>query len=443
MLTLWRAAPRLCAGYLTPQRAALPVPPTPDHPLLSPPPSSLTIITPINVSRLTAYLANYDPLLRQFLLHGFSHGFSLGFMGARKALLTKNHGSLLRIASVARQMIAEELSAGRACGPFPAPPFVNFRVSPLGLIPKKAHNKFRLIHDLSSPAGDSVNDFIPDSYATVSYFTVDDAVNIIKGLGRGCFLAKTDIQHAFKLVPVRPADFPLLGFMLDGSYFFDKTLPMGARCSCFIFQRFGAALRFIHDRGPQSFHTIFVIDDFLFLEKLHTQCGASLASFLTLAGELGVPIATDKTVVPTTCLTFLGIEIDTQAMELRLPSDKLHACRAALRHLLGRSRVTLRELQRVIGLLNFACRAVVPGRAFLRRLIDLTVGVSKPFHHIRLSASSKADLRTWLTFLTNFNGRCLFLSDCFDSPFVCHLRTDAAGARGYGALCGDSWFAGV
>ena len=40
--------------------------------------------------------------------------------------------------------------------------------------------------------------------------------------------------------------------------------------------------------------------------------------------ELGVPLATHKSVGPTTCLTFLGIEIDTLAMELRLPRDKLN-----------------------------------------------------------------------------------------------------------------------
>lgn len=40
-------------------------------------------------------------------------------------------------------------------------------------------------------------------------------------------------------------------------------------------------------------------------------------------------------------------------------------------------KVTLRQLQSLLGKLNFACRAVVPGRAFCRWLIDATVGVKK------------------------------------------------------------------
>lgn len=42
------------------------------------------------------------------------------------------------------------------------------------------------------------------------------------------------------------------------------------------------------------------------------------------------------------------------------------------------------EIQSLMGLLIFACMAVVPGRAFLCRLIDLTTGVQKPHFLIRL-----------------------------------------------------------
>ena len=48
-------------------------------------------------------------------------------------------------------------------GPFPCPPFPNFRVSPIGLVAKK-HNpageeadNYRLIHHLSYPKDDGVN----------------------------------------------------------------------------------------------------------------------------------------------------------------------------------------------------------------------------------------------------------------------------------------------
>lgn len=60
-------------------------------------------------------------------------------------------------------------------------------------------NEFRLIHHLSYPEGSSINDFIPDDLCSVFYTTVDDAISIIKTMGRECLLAKTDIASGFRI----------------------------------------------------------------------------------------------------------------------------------------------------------------------------------------------------------------------------------------------------
>ena len=104
---------------------------------------------------------------------------------------------------------------------------------------------------------------------------------------------------------------------------------------------------------------------------------------------LGVPIAPEKTVGPQTVLIFAGIELDT--MEARLPNDKITKTKTFLLDFLRRKKVSLKETQSLIGFLNFACSVVVPGRAFLRRLIDLTKGVMLPHYRIRLTKSIKAD----------------------------------------------------
>ena len=101
--------------------------------------------------------------------------------------------------------LAKEIVAGRIVGPFSNPPFLNFRVSPLGVVPKKIPGEFRLIHHSSFPRGASINDGISPEYTTVSYSRVDDAITIIKKLGGGCFLAKADIKSAFRIIPIRPA----------------------------------------------------------------------------------------------------------------------------------------------------------------------------------------------------------------------------------------------
>ena len=122
----------------------------------------------------------------------------------------------------------------------------------------------------------------------------------------------------------------------------------------------------------------------------------------------GIPMAPEKTVGPSTTLAFAGIELDTVLMEARLPQEKLDKCRELLSAFLRRRKVTLQEIQSLTGLLNFACKIIVPGRAFLRRLIDLTIGVQKPHFLIRLSREVKQDLLVWQSFLAGFNGRSFF-----------------------------------
>ena len=86
-----------------------------------------------------------------------------------------------------------------------------------------------------------------------------------------------------------------------------------------------------------------------------------------------------------TALKFAGITLDTITMEARLPENELQKCKELLTYFQKRRKVTLRELQSFTGLLNFTCSVVLPGRAFLRRLFDLTKGVRRPHHRIRLS----------------------------------------------------------
>ena len=105
--------------------------------------------------------------------------------------------------------------------------FENFRISPLGLVPKKAPGEFRLIHHLSFPEGSSVNDGIPRELSSVHYATIDDAIKKISSLGAGCFLAKTDIKSAFRIILLHPRDFDLLCLEWEGKFYFDRCLPMG------------------------------------------------------------------------------------------------------------------------------------------------------------------------------------------------------------------------
>ena len=43
-------------------------------------------------------------------------------------------------------------------------------------------------------------------------------VDTIAKLGKGTLLGKVDVKSAFRLIPVYPVDFDLLGFSIDGLF---------------------------------------------------------------------------------------------------------------------------------------------------------------------------------------------------------------------------------
>ena len=163
--------------------------------------------TPIQTDKLKPLLDGYDVGLTSILCNGFRFGFSLHFEGSRKSFLPIVYFLREKNPEIVDAKLSKELAANRLAGPFDALPFANFRVSPLGVVPKKTSGEYRLIHHLSYPNGDSVNYGISSDYSTVNYARVDDAIAMIKLLGRGCFLAKS----AFRIIPIRPSDYDLLG----------------------------------------------------------------------------------------------------------------------------------------------------------------------------------------------------------------------------------------
>ena len=140
-------------------------------------------------------------------------------------------------------------------------------------------------------------------------------------------------------------------------------------------------------------------DDFITMGPPNSEaCSANLHQILAVCEDLGVPLAMDKLDGPTQCLTFLGIEIDTQAGILRLSVDKLSRLKAQLMGRSARKSCRRYQLEALIGTLQRACRVVRPGRAFLRRMIDLLRirGATQRYHYIRLGVvlSSWSDVST-------------------------------------------------
>ena len=379
------------------------------------------------------------------LCMGLSFGFRVGYQGGRFPRTATNLPSANQHPHIIEENLLDEVQLGRLAGPFESPPFENFQIHPLGLVPKKNSQKWRTIFHLSYPKGSShsLNANIPIEDFTLQYIRVDDAIALILKHGPGCFMTKTDIQSAFRILPIHPNDWELLGMTWKGRYYFDKALPFGLRSAPFLFNQLSDSLEWLikHHLGIHS--VIHILDDFFIAQPPPSAlCATALCRVLTLFEELNVPLAPRKTFRPCQVLEFMGITLDSVSMQARLPEDKLNNARVLLAAWSSRRTCHLRDLQSLIGTLQFACRVISPGRPFMQRIINLTRGVSETQKIIRLNQEFRKDILMWKLFLSHWNGVSLFLPPFTESSPQIHLYTDAAGSIGYGAFFNNEWFQG-
>ena len=259
--------------------------------------------------------------------------------------LSSNHQSALQAATIVEQKLRHETSLGRVAGPFKEIPFTNFQNSPLGLLPKQDPGKLRLIHDLSFSKGDSINFYTSKEFTTDQYESLDRVVELVRSCSPRCLIAKADIQDAFRLIPIRLQDYPLLGFTWQGMFYHDKVLPMGSAVSCQTFEHFSRVLQRILQSHFNVVNVTHLLDDFSFVDSYNEPtCLNSLFSFESLAQEMCIPLNETKRCLRATCQIVYGIEIDTNAMQLRLPQDKLSKALSLVNRMAKCRKVTLRDL---------------------------------------------------------------------------------------------------
>ena len=163
-------------------------------------------------------------------------------------------------------------------------------------------------------------------------------------------LAKIDIEAAYRLIPVHPQDHPLQAVYGVTTCTLTQCSHLASGQPPKIFNAVADALEWsLRQRGiRQIFH---YLDDFIVIGPPDSpECALALLTLNHTCAELGVPIAKHKREGPVTCLTFLGIEVDTMAMQLRLPVEKVRRLQGLLSDWGDRKTCEWRELESLIGL---------------------------------------------------------------------------------------------
>ena len=109
------------------------------------------------------------------------------------------------------------------------------------------------------------------------------------------------------------------GIKWQGKYYYYTRLVFGSRSSPKIFDTLSVAVCWVATNVFGISPILHLLDDFLSIDPPDILADRTMALLTLLFKKLQIPIAPNKTVGPTTCLEYLGIILDTEAMEARLP----------------------------------------------------------------------------------------------------------------------------
>ena len=200
-------------------------------------------------------------------------------------------------------------------------------------------------------------------------------------------------------------------------YYIDLTLPFGLRSAPAIFNTVADSFHWCLVNNWNVLDLLHYLDDYFTLGPPKSNiCASRLKPVTGMLVTFVFQCLPTNAWAPTTCLVFLGIELDSIRMTARLPADNHAELIALLDEWANKRWCKLKALQSLVGKLSHACTVVPLGRTFLRRLLDLLKAhSSKKSRFIRLNNECKLDIEWWRSFLPGWDG-VYFFSICLSGP---------------------------
>ena len=404
--------------------------------------AKIPIKTKWNVDKFEQLLGDYPD---KMVIDGLRFGWPTGRLPSQPdpTPTFKNHKGATDHPQALKQYIQKEQAKGAILGPFNKIPFHNrVGISPISTRPKKNSQECRVIVDLSFPQGESVNDgMIKNNYlgfeTELTFPKTDDLALRIAYLGRGACMFKIDLSRYFRQIPLDPADYSMVGYIVDGELFFDKVLPMGMRNAPLIAQRITDAIRYLHQKAGHFL--LNYVDDFLGAEEKE-KIQQAFQHLNDLLNTLQVDAAPEKTIPPTTRLEFLGVTFDSEKMTIEVTQDRVQDMLTELNTWNTKTKASRKEVESLIGKLQFASKCIKPGRTFIARLIQWLRGMDRRRKY-SIPKEARKDIAWWGKCLEKYNGISIMWLTRVPGPDMV-IASDAC-PKGFGATCGKAYFHGM
>ena len=226
--------------------------------------------------------------------------------------------------------------------------------------------------------------------------------------------------------------------------YLNSSVPFGARSSCKIFNDVADLLEWIIVNESGKTYISHFLDDYPLFERTKPLLEQFVAIFLDVMGQIGMPIAHEKTIGPTQNLEYLGLMLNLRKQQLLIPEKKINQClqdiNKFLKKQLEKKTVTVKEIQKLAGRLCFISAVCPEGKTYLKSLYNLTRSSSgqtcKATDRRHISLEVAGDLDMFKCFLHSpfeVLRSIPFSSQAISTVIDFNIYTDAAGQPDKGA----------
>lgn len=219
-------------------------------------------------------------------------------------------------------------------------------------------------------------------------------------------LGSLDIARAYRNFRLDPYDWPLSCIQVDGQFFVDVCMPFGSRLSSLYMQRMSNMItRALANMGITC---LIYLDDALVICPKGRDPEQDYNIALRIVRELGLPLAWEKLVSPAPAIRFLGVILDVERREIRIPKEKCDSFLGLISEIADKKWISKRALQQVIGHINHIGKGVEAARLFMNGLLCVLRSCERG---ICVDDNICWDLDWFQQFLHQFNGRTIILQE--------------------------------
>ena len=269
-----------------------------------------------------------------------------------------------------------------------------------------------------------------NQWVEASHFKMEGIATLKDLLRPGDWMVKIDLKDAYFTIPIH---FQFLRFRVEGKCYQFIYLPFGLSCAPWTFTKVMKPLMTL--LRSWGIRIIVYIDDMLVMARTREEAKQHMEVLVFLLEALGFIINQEKSIlIPAQELEFLGLSVDSQSLQLKLPSEKIRKIRKEAAQLLKRKSLSAPQLSQFLGKLNAASQAMLVTPLFYQALqkdlqTALAQGAQDYEHHMRLSKDAREKLVWWQHHLACWNGRTVI-----QRQSQVKIQSDAS-LTGWGAVC--------